>query len=297
MKNLLQTSAKSLLLLGLTCSMLPSYAQSPSESLKAYWYAGDAELTSYDLKQARYGEIHEGTSVMVYVTEPFLAKEQIKADSHKDDNISVLKLNSTKKFLTGVYPYSIMSSTYTPMSAVSAQDHAIKVSMSMQEWCGHVFTQLNNREKFDVNQYSYFESEGDQKFSLGKNHLENEIWTKIRLNSKELPVGDIQMIPSFEFVRLLHKPLKAYSAKATLKDNGAVSTYTIEYPTLKRTISIDFSNEFPHIVQGWQETYKSGFDHKAKVITSSGKIKKTIKSKYWSKHNNIDMALRKELDL
>ena len=33
-----------------------------------YWYAGEAEITSYELNQARYGEIHKGKAVTVFVT-------------------------------------------------------------------------------------------------------------------------------------------------------------------------------------------------------------------------------------
>ena len=34
-----------------------------------YWYRGEAELNSYTLEQARYGEIHKGEAVLVFVTE------------------------------------------------------------------------------------------------------------------------------------------------------------------------------------------------------------------------------------
>ncbi|MEM1407815.1 MAG: septum formation inhibitor Maf, partial [Bacteroidota bacterium] len=36
-----------------------------------YWYAGKAEITSYELKQSRYGEVHDGEAVLIFVTEPF----------------------------------------------------------------------------------------------------------------------------------------------------------------------------------------------------------------------------------
>jgi hypothetical protein len=32
-----------------------------TEEFKKYWYAGEAEITSYTLKQARYGEMRTGT--------------------------------------------------------------------------------------------------------------------------------------------------------------------------------------------------------------------------------------------
>jgi hypothetical protein len=69
-----------------------------SQEFKDYWYAGEAEITSYELQQARYGEIRNGKAVLVFVTEDFLPQKQVKADRYNSTNIPVLKLNSTKKF-------------------------------------------------------------------------------------------------------------------------------------------------------------------------------------------------------
>ncbi len=40
-----------------------------SQDFNDYWYDGKAEITSYKLEQARYGELHEGYVVLVFVTE------------------------------------------------------------------------------------------------------------------------------------------------------------------------------------------------------------------------------------
>ena len=55
-------------------------AYKPNQQFKDYWYAGKAEITSYKLEQSRYGELRDGKAVLVYVTEPFLPKAQVKAD-------------------------------------------------------------------------------------------------------------------------------------------------------------------------------------------------------------------------
>ncbi len=265
-----------------------------SEEFKKYWYAGDAEITSYKLVQARYGEYRDGTAMLIYVTEPFLKKEQVKADEHQADNIPVLKLNSTKNFLTGIYPYSIMTSSFYP---VRDQGHALKVTFSMQEWCGHVYGQLNNRDKFEIEAHSYFESEGDQKLQFDKTTLENELWNQIRLEPKELPVGDLEIIPSFEYIRLVHKALKPYKASATLLVEGAVATYEIKYPELERTLKINFNASFPYEIQEWAETYKGGFGNNAELMTTTGKKLKMIKSPYWTKGSNTFVTLRDTLGL
>ena len=268
--------------------------KSLSEEFKKYWYAGDAEITSYELEQARYGEIRTGKSVLIYVTEPFLAEKQVKADRNNPSNIPVLKLNATKKYLTGIYPYSIMSSTFYP---VYDNQHAIKTSLSVQEWCGHVYSQINNREKFEFTSHSYFESEADQNLSIDKNILENELWTKIRINPSDLPVGNLAIVPSLEYLRLRHKAFKAYNANASLKTNGDTSIYTISYPELERTLSITFSSAFPFTVEGWKEEFKSGFGPNAKTLETKATRLKSLKTPYWGQNGNKDEALRASLGL
>ncbi len=265
-----------------------------SEEFKKYWYAGEAEISSYQLEQARYGEIRTGTAVLIYVTEDFLPKKQVKADRQNTSNIPVLKLNATKKFNTGIYPYSVMQSTFYP---VADNQHAIKVSNSIQEWCGHVYAQLNNRKQFEITSHSYFENEADQDFKLDKAILENELWAKVRINPNALPQGDLQIIPSFEYARLRHKEIKAYSAKASIEKGTTMNTYTLEYPELDRSISITFNASFPYEIEHWTETYKSGFGPNAKKLTTKATKIKSIKSAYWSKNSNKDEVIREELGL
>ncbi|UII76061.1 septum formation inhibitor Maf [Flagellimonas sp. HMM57] len=265
-----------------------------SEDFKKYWYAGNAEITSYTLEQARYGELRDGNAVLVYVTEPFLPKIQVKADRSNPTNIPVLKLNATKNYLTGIYPYSVMGSTFYP---VHDNQHALKTSLSIQEWCGHVYSQINNRDSFEFTSHSYFEGEADQNLKLEKNIMENEIWNKIRINPNDLPVGDLEVIPSLEYIRLRHKELKAYKATASLDSKSGISTYSLAYPELDRTLSINFTTAFPHTIESWTESFKSGYGPKAKVMTTKGTKLKSIRTAYWGQNSNKDLILRDSLGL
>lgn len=265
-----------------------------SDEFKAYWYAGEAEITSYKLEQARYGELRDGNAVLIYVTEPFLPQEQVKANNNNPESISVLKLNATKKFLTGIYPYSIMSSTFYP---VHDNQHALKTSLSVQEWCGHVYSQLNNRNQFEFTSHSYFEGEADQNFSMEKVILENEIWTKIRINPENLPTGEISIIPSLEFLRLRHQEVKPYNAIAQISSKEGITTYTISYPNLERNLMINFTTNFPYSIVSWEEKFKSGFGSNAKTLTTSASKIKTLKTAYWKQNENKNLVLRDSLGL
>lgn len=265
-----------------------------SSEFKEYWYAGEAEITSYKLEQARYGELREGKAVLIFVTEPFLADKQVKADRNSPDNIPVLKLNSTKKYLTGIYPYSIMSSSFYP---VQDNQHAIKISSSIQEWCGHVYSQLNNREVFEYESHSYFEGEADQEFEMEKNILENELWNKLRINPSGLPQGELEVIPSLEYLRVSHKKIEPYKAVASVMEKDGISSYSITYPELDRTLTINFSTAFPHSIESWTDEFKSGYGSNAKILTSRATKISAIKTPYWRQNGNKDMILRDRLGI
>jgi hypothetical protein len=264
--------------------------QSLSKEFKDYWYAGEAEITSYQLEQARYGEMRDGKAVLVFVTEDFLSDEQVKADTYNKSNTPVLKLNATKNFNTGIYPYSIMQSTFYP---VANNAHAVKISSSMQEWCGHVYSQLNNRTKFEITSHSYFQGEADESFKLDKAITENQLWNQLRINPASLPVGDIEVIPSLEYVRLRHVKLKPYKVSAKL-ENGI---YSLFYAKLNRKLNINFNIKFPYEILGWEESFKSGFGPNAKTLTTKATKLETIKSAYWRKNSNADQSLRETLKL
>ncbi|UQD57356.1 septum formation inhibitor Maf [Flavobacterium sp. K5-23] len=263
-----------------------------SEEFKKYWYNGEAEISSYQLTQARYGELRDGKAVMIFVTEPFSRTKLVKSDSPTEKDVSVLKLNFTKNFVTGIYPYSMITSSFLP---VYENEHAMKISTSIQEWCGHVFMQLENRNEFELQMHSYFESEGEQKFKLKKDHLEDEIWSLIRINPEKLPIGKIKMLPSFFYLRLTHQKIEMQNVVAT-KENleNNISCYTLDYKDLQRNVKIYFENNFPYRIVKFEETYPDGFASK-KMLTTTAILIKNIRSDYWKKNGVIDEKFYKDL--
>lgn len=257
-----------------------------SNEFKDYWFNGKAEITSYTLEQDRYSEMRPGTAVLIFVTEDFLKDVQVKANQKSNTTQSVLKLNKTKKFNTGIYPYSIMTSVFYPLEE---ENHALKVTHSVQEWCGHVYAQLNNRNEFEVKSHSYFEGEADQEYTLKKTFLEDEIWTQIRINPEKLPVGELEMIPSMEFSRLRHKEFKPQKAVASLEKIDATFEYCIKYPELDRKLTVWIENQSPFHITKWKEQIGQN-------VTQATMMKK-MQSPYWSKNSNSDTHLRDSLQL
>jgi hypothetical protein len=267
-------------------------------AFKAYWHAGQAELTSYQLDQARYGEMHTGTAVLIFVAEDFSTKDLTKSDGN-GPALPVLALNYEKKFLTGIYPYSILMSTASPLD-VGRHPLPLKVATSAQEWCGHTYTQLNYKGgKYEMTLHSYFPGEADQSQNLDGILPEDALWTRIRIAPDRLPVGEFELIPSTIYTRLRHKPLDPVKVNASLQngDSAGVKVYQVDYADGSRQLKIRYEEKFPYGILGWEENYEEGFGPSAKHFTTRASRLATKKLDYWNRHTNADRVLRGELGL
>ena len=252
------------------------------QTFKNHWFDGFAEINSYELTQSRYGQQRKGKAVLIFVTEDFLAKEQVKANQKSKTTIHVLKSNRTKNFLTGIYPYSIMSSSF---SSLRKKHPLIKTVASIQEWCGQSYLQLNAGDKKNtIVSHSYFEGEADQNLTLPKTVSEDELWNLIRFDPKNLPVGEFDLLPSLELIRLNHIEAKPVKATGSLK----VGNYTLYIPSLQRSLSIRFNRNFPYTIEGWEEKY----DHKGEQYTSRAKRIQTERRQYWQENNPPSVRFR-----
>lgn len=276
-----------------------SESQAGPSDLDPYWYQGKAEVSSYEISQARYREEHPGDAVLVFVAEDFLTDKQVKNESYSSDaSAKVLKANMLRKFTTGIYDYSIMTSVFTPAD-IRKFPHSFKVTMSAQDWCGQNYVQVNNRDRnYELQQFSYFEQEGDVIEKVSNSvWLEDEIWTRLRMDPYSLPTGNIEMLPSLATLRLLHMQNTALSATATLSDyvgdqfEGVdLKSYKVAYEGNPRVLDIIFEAGAPYKIAGWTEASRGGLETVAKR-------KAEVLSPYWSKNALQDSTLRKFLKL
>ena len=272
-------------------SLLHCVSPSPSAAnFHQYWYEQGAEINRFELQQARYGELRKGEMTMIFVTEPFNVVQQVKSDTSKGKEVkNVLKLNLTRDFNTGVYPYSTMTSVFTEIDAPGLP---VKVTVSATEWCGMVYHQLNRQpDKWLSRHFSYFQSEGDRQIELERVFSEDGILNLIRLNPKELPEGNFKVIPSLLFLRLLHRELKAYQASAV----ASPGKYKLVYPQLNRELVIRYQVNFPHRIESLAETRFDGFGSKKRKLTTKAKNVMVRMMPYWEKNALKDKKLRKEM--
>jgi len=273
-----------------------------SQEFNEYWYSGQAEITSYTLQQARYGEIHPGESVLVFVTEDFLLDAQVKKESATNAPFSpILKLNRIDRFTTGIYDYSTMLSAF---SAVQSDQYEgpIKTTYSSQDWCGQSWMQLNKREEGYVAEVrSYFEAEGDKELRLGDVLLEDGLWGQARLNPRQLPQGKLEILPSSQHIRFHHGGAEIEEATARLamevdEKDGERFIYSLIYEN-GRELTMYIQTVFPFRILGWEEKAMSGWGGSRQMLTTKATMKSSLKSPYWSKNSASDVDQRKLLKL
>ncbi len=273
-----------------------------AEAFKAYWYPNGAELSRFALRQARYGEYHDGDAVLVFVTESLNRDTQIKADRFDARNIPVLKLNAVRKFYTGIYPYSVMTSVFTPVGANQQARLPLKISTSVQEWCGHVFMQLNlDDQGYRYGLRSYFESDGDRDDRLGRVITEDALWNMIRIAPADLPRGALEILPGTVFLRMAHRPPQPLAAQARLrsaerpgKNGQPLLQYEVDLPSVARRLTIWFEQAFPHRIEAWEE---HGRLRTGALMVTRAERTHLMMLDYWNHHQNRDRQLLPRLGL
>lgn len=223
--------------------------QKTNKKFMDYWQNNKPEVVKYELKEDS-----------VYVGEGSLTfrLDYVKG-VNKDDSVQVLKSDFIGKIKKENYDYSAMTSTYLPLN-LSIRPHAMKIINSVQEPEETAFLVLSQIPKsYEINSKNTFKVKTKEHFILERKNLEDELWTKIRMNPDNLLVGDIEIIPSFAFWQSVRKSPEVCEAKAELNNytgtefkGTKLKNYTLNYPDLKRSLSIIFEQGFPHEIVGWK---------------------------------------------
>ena len=296
MKYFGATAVAGMLMMSLGCnfsSLQSSGRQTQDQPFREYWFQGEAELSTYSLEQARYGEMRSGEAVFIFVTEDFSKSKQVKLDRPDQagkDKIPVMKWNAVRRFTTGIYDYSVMQSVFTPLND-GQYPHTLKATCTVQDWCGQTFTQYNRRNNgYRFRQFSYFEEEGDLDQQLDGEWLEDELWNRIRLQPNHFPTGTVSLVPGTIFGRFRHKMPVATPAVIRMEQSSEGRVLYVEYTQIKRRLVIRYEPVFPFRILEWEET--DGDD-----LVTKGKLQKTIKSPYWQQNGNQFNSLRDTLRL
>jgi len=230
-----------------------------------HWSDNRGELSAYRLVTPRYGELREGTLVWVYVLEQMDRRNWIKDDQGsvpQEHQTIVMKLNETMRFLTGIYPYSVMTSVFSPVGPWHRERFSpTRITLTAQEWCGQVYLRvMPRRDHFGVDIRSYFSSEGEDAYDVASGDdvlFENALPIQLReLDGPFAGGGDWEgrIVPALWQQRISHEPLATVPAtisRSTVTgENGqGVSRFILAYGDYRR--SFDVEQESPRRILGW----------------------------------------------
>lgn len=274
-----------------------------------HWGDGRAEVVGYTLTQPRYGEARSGEAVMIFVTETLTHAQRVKSDGGHSDEYPVMKLNEIRDFQTGIYDYNVMTSVFVPLSGELPRGLPSRVTFSMQEWCGHTYSDLrpqhalgNDPQSMELTTRSYFDGESHGRRSLdvpGGGIVASTLPILVRgLVGELVAPGEQRTIPYLPPVldaHLSHVPLAWQTAELrraaqpetvatpmgehrawrydVKPQAGAASTWWVEVAA-------------PHRLLGWERT-----DGGAGWITGS------LRTAYWQQSAEGKETLRGELGL
>jgi hypothetical protein len=270
-----------------------------SRSFWDHWADGKAEISAYRLTTSRYGELREGTVALIYVKEPMDRRTWIKDDTAKtpaSERVKVLKLNELIKFQTGIYPYAVMTSVFAPVDGMGRERFApAKISVSAQEWCGHVYQQVHPKgDHLWSAGHSYFSSEGDkgERVSVPPWTLYEDALL-VQLRELDGPFADGKdwsgsLVHTLWHYRKSHRPIAP--VEATIKRDEsvlagkAVTRFTLKTDMSTRTFYLEKS--YPHRVLGWDAN-----------DGETARLKGSERLTYWQLNRNSDEQILSRLGL
>lgn len=263
------------------------------------WGDGKAELSTYELRTPRYGAERKGTAVAIFVTETFDPKERVKQEQPRSDGVPVIKLNLVQDFSTGIYDYNLMLSAFVALRDFEGRPAGalLKESFSSQEWCGHVYDQVNvERDGLKRTAHSYFGGEGDRSetFASKNDGLAEDalfLWARGLAGPKVTSDATVKvpLLRSLEVARLQHVALAWDEAKLSRERapaNVTVPAGTFSTDVLRVEITrAETKDAKPAPARTW--TFHVERDAPQRLVrfeSSDGKIGELLGSerlKYW----------------
>jgi hypothetical protein len=223
---------------------------------------------------------------MIFVTEPFSPYKLVKT-SDRDSSLSVMKINKLKHFYTGIYPYRIMQSSFYPLDKKLG---SIKVSNSIQEWCGQIYFELRQEEEKIADLHSYFENESFESMRIKSPLLEDDLLHMARIQPDSLPLGTFEIMPSIEYILLKHESFDPEMAEGRFIEKRDTLCYQLSYASTDRTVEINLTQEHPFQLLMLAE-------YEGDQLYSKASLRKSRRLPYWKLNAVADSTYHQLLSI
>ncbi len=273
----------------------------------------------------RYGQPRDGSLVLIYVTEDFSDSLRVKADPGRhppSDVYPVLKLNAIRKFQTGIYDYSVMVSVFSRVDFAAGERPfpLRKLSLSSQEWCGHVYHQIipqggaaalpgGQAARWQSTSHSYFDGEADENRVLAPPTAavivaEDELPILLRSYAERrdfLAPGEQRtaaFLPSLLRARLQHKPLAFTQAFITRRSEPQTETTPAgEFRVVVYTVKIGSGGDSDGATFHFEAAPPHRLIHYRWDSGEEASLLGSARLPYWQLHDNGHETLLKKLGL
>ncbi len=253
----------------------PGVVWKPGFGLEALWNDGNAEVSVYDARDARYGTLRSSRAVLVVVAEDLRRATLVKADHPESgDVVRVLKLNHVRSIPTGVYTYQQMLSAFLGAGRLDP----VKLTVASHEWCGNTFVEWR-RDRPAVTIRTYFEDPGDvdAPFEAGDAVFYDTLPLKLRgLDFDRTREGRLTIVDSL-FASHPAPPVKADARVTVSRVAGTPGGWRVALERGDKRDVLEFESAFPHRLRRWSRS-----DGGSLELVSSSRFR------YWEKNGPGD---------
>jgi hypothetical protein len=258
-------------------------------------------MSGYRLTTSRYGSPREAELVLIYVTEPHDRRSWIKDDAAEPPHrVEVLKLAASLKFLTGIYPYSVMTSVFSPVDDYGGpRFQPAKLTLGAQEWCGNWFLAVwPGPASLRALRLSYFASEGERTGTVETGAgavYEDALLIQLRELDGPFAGGEDwegPLVPALWEMRRGHAdpgavPVTIARGEAVRAGRPA-TRFTLRYGDVVRVLDVEVAS--PRRVLGWTTT-RGGLEVERAELLATERLA------YWELNAPGDEARRAALGL
>jgi hypothetical protein len=268
-----------------------------------------AEISAYKTLQPCFGELKEGTTVLIFNPEMISRSTRLKftdlANAPKEDQVQVICFGRSLKFKAGLEDYSAMTSVFSATGFALGRDpfYPLKIAMTVADWSGSLYQHLVMDGKGARRElHSYVQTEGDKSDYLAEPgedaYYEDDLPVIIReLNGLFIRIGqkkECRIMSSLWQSRVSGRPLvfepgviEKKMGKRHLVGNDVRNSTCWSWQVAGRTVEYWVDQKYPHCILEWKDS-EGG---------QGQLLRLPVCTPYWEERLNKDLGFRKQLGL